>query len=33
VDFYLDSRVPNILGATGGVGLLAFVGLMVMKPG
>jgi hypothetical protein len=30
---YVDSRVPEILGATGGVGLLVLVWLMVMKPG
>jgi len=30
---YLDSRVPDILGAIGGLGLLVLVWLMVMKPG
>ncbi len=30
---YLDSRVPDILGGIGGLGLLVLVWLMVMKPG
>jgi len=30
---YLDSRRPDVLGAIGGLGLLALVGLMVLKPG
>jgi hypothetical protein len=30
---YLDSRVPDILGGIGGVGLVVLVGLMVLKPG
>lgn len=29
---YLDSRVPDILAATGGLGLLVLVWLMVIKP-
>jgi Predicted integral membrane protein (DUF2269) len=29
---YLDSRVPDILAAIGGLGLLVLVWLMVMKP-
>jgi hypothetical protein len=30
---YLDSRVPDILGGIGALGLLVLVWLMVMKPG
>ena len=29
---YLDSRVPDILGGIGAVGLLVLIGLMVLKP-
>jgi hypothetical protein len=29
----LDSRVPDVLTAIGGIGLLVLVGLMVFKPG
>jgi hypothetical protein len=30
---YLDSRVPDVLGAIGAVGLLVLIWLMVLKPG
>jgi hypothetical protein len=30
---YLDSRVPDILGGVGALGLVVLVGLMVLKPG
>ncbi len=30
---YLDSRVPDILGGVGALGLLVLIGLMALKPG
>lgn len=30
---YLDSRVPDILGGIGALGLLILIGLMTLKPG
>ena len=30
---YLDSRVPDILGGVGALGLVVLIGLMVLKPG
>ena len=30
---YLDSRVPDILGGVGGLGLVVLIGLMTLKPG